>query len=99
MASATGTATSHDFQFFAEIIDAFKAAGASAYGDSPQHMHVTPFVDAMTMFLRVFDAFSNPFFSDVVKKDVEGNIKVSWQTFASSCPPRLPMRERRDAQD
>lgn len=76
MSSAADAAASHDFQFFAEIIDAFKAAGESAQGDSPTRMQITPFVSAMTMFLRIFDAFSNPFFSDVVKKDVQGNIKV-----------------------
>lgn len=67
---------SRDFEFFAQIVDAYKAAGASSASGNPKDMQVSPFLDAMMMFLRIFDALSNPFFSDVVKKDVEGNINV-----------------------
>lgn len=63
-----------DFKFFLDIIDSFKSAGDSSTSDDLIDMKVDHFCDAMTMFLRVFDAFSNPFFSDVVKKDVHGNI-------------------------
>lgn len=76
MASAS-SAPNRDFQFFVEIIDAFKVAGESADEGKFRHMKVEPFAEAMTMFLRIFDAFSNPFFSDIVKKDVQGNIDVS----------------------
>lgn len=65
-----------DFQFFVDIIDAFKASGESASEGDYSRMQVVPFLEAMTMFLRIFDAFSNPFFSEVVKKDVIGNINV-----------------------
>lgn len=84
MASA---APARDFQFFVEIIDGFKLAGESSDGGKANNMQVTPFVSAMTMFLRIFDAFSNPFFSEVVKKDVEGNIKVrmAGELHACSC--------------
>lgn len=71
------TESSRELQFFVEIIDSFKIAGDSTTNANYGRMKVTPFVDAMTMFLRIFDAFSNPFFSDVVKKDVQGNISVS----------------------
>lgn len=75
-----------DFQFFLDIIDSFKVAEASADGGHLSRMEVGPFTDAMTMFLRIFDAFSNPFFSDVVKKDVKGNIDVR----ADFSPINLP---------
>lgn len=79
MSSASVSASSketRDFSYFVDIIDAFKNASESAAGKSLKEMKVGPFADAMTLFLRIFDAFSNPFFSDVVKKDVQGNIKV-----------------------
>lgn len=69
-------APARDFQFFADIVDAFKASGASSVSGDAKDMKVGPFLEAMTMFLRIFDAFGNPFFRDVVKKDVDGNIKV-----------------------
>lgn len=69
--------SSRELEFFAEIIDSFKIAGNSTTDANYGRMKVIPFADAMTMFLRIFDAFSNPFFSDVVKKDVQGNINVS----------------------
>lgn len=64
------------FEHFLQITESFKVAGASAEDGDSKSMKVVPFLDAMTMFLRIFDAFSNPFFSDVVKKDVVGNINV-----------------------
>lgn len=74
---AQAAAPARDFKFFVEIIDAYKSAAASAPNGDVKRMEVGPFLEAMTMFLRIFDAFSNPFFSDVVKKDVQGNINVS----------------------
>lgn len=74
--SAATSASARDFQFFFDIIDSFKVAAASSEDGTAHHIKVAPFLDAMTMFLRIFDAFSNPFFSDVVKKDVNGNIRV-----------------------
>lgn len=65
-----------DFRFFAEIVEAFQKADASAGDGGAGNIQVPAFLEAMTMFLRIFDAFSNPFFSDVVKKDVQGNITV-----------------------
>lgn len=95
MASAAAPAPARDFQFFAEIIEGFKLAGESSNGGKANDMQVTPFVSAMTLFLRIFDAFSNPFFSEVVKKDVEGNIKVRVAAELHTCfimqPP--PVRE------
>lgn len=79
--AAAAPAPARDFQFFAEIIDSFKAAAASSRDAKAHHISVAPFLDAMTMFLRIFDAFSNPFFSDVVKRDVDGNIKVRFAAF------------------
>ncbi|KAI0561050.1 Glycolipid transfer protein [Gracilaria domingensis] len=73
--SSSPEAPERDFEFFLEIVDAFKTAGASAPGGDFKNMNVSKFVEAMTMFLRIFDAFANPFFSDVVKKDVSGNIE------------------------
>lgn len=75
-ASASATET-RDFSYFVEIIDAFKNASESAAAGNLREMKVGSFTDAMTLFLRIFDAFSNPFFSDVVKRDVQGNINVS----------------------
>lgn len=75
MSPTAGEVPKRDFEFFHEIIDAFKAAGASAPNGDYKNMNVSKFVEAMTMFLRIFDAFANPFFSDVVKKDVRGNIE------------------------
>lgn len=63
-----------DLAFFLEITDTFKKSAASAQDGNPKNMQVTPFLEAMTMFLRIFDAFSNKIFSEVVKKDVQGNI-------------------------
>lgn len=77
MSAATVATQQRDFQFFVDIIDAFKASAASAKNDHLRQMKIDPFLEAMTIFLRIFDAFSNPFFSDVVKKDVVGNINVS----------------------
>lgn len=74
---ATTTAESaKGFEYFLEIVNAFKEAAASADGADVGATKVEPFLNAMTMFLRIFDAFGNPFFVDVVKKDVQGNIKV-----------------------
>ncbi len=69
-------ADSKGFEFFYEILNEFRAAAKSADGGDMSKMDVEPFLSAMTMFLRIFDAFANPFFADVVKKDVQGNIKV-----------------------
>lgn len=73
---ASSTESKRDFQFFLDIVDAFKTAGKSTTNGDLSQMEVGPFCEAMTMFLRIFEAFSNPFFSDVVKKDVQGNITV-----------------------
>lgn len=83
--SAVANVPARDFEFFSEIIDSFKKASDSAAGPDLNNMHITPFLDAMTTFLRIFDAFSNPFFSDVVKKDVQGNIKVRQIMFQNCC--------------
>lgn len=72
---ATTTDPPQDFLFFAEIVDAYKIASASSATGDSKHMQVAPFLEAMTKFLRIFDALGNAFFTDVVKKDVEGNIK------------------------
>lgn len=76
MSPSTADAPKRDLSFFIEITDAFKASAASVQDGNLLQMRVAPFLDAMTMFLRIFDAFSNPFFSEVVKKDVVGNINV-----------------------
>lgn len=81
MSSQENAVPKRDFQFFVQIIDSFKIAGESAQDGELQAMKVGPFTEAMTMFLRIFDAFSNPFFSDVVKKDVQGNINVCFRNF------------------
>ena len=71
-------AEERDFAFFYEILEAFREA-------VPVHIEgkgmaeatdVHKFSDAMHIFLRIFDAFANPFFADLVKKDVQGNITV-----------------------
>ncbi|CAN8072876.1 unnamed protein product [Agarophyton chilense] len=71
---SSSTAPQRDFQFFLEIVEAFKVSATSAPDGDFKNMNVSKFVEAMTMFLRIFDAFANPFFSDFVKKDVKGNI-------------------------
>lgn len=87
-----------DFQFFLDIIDSFKTACESSTTQDLMDMQVKPFCDAMTMFLRVFDAFSNPFFTDVVKKDVQGNItKVHLASLSTTTPtsPDSPLTLRK----
>ena len=74
------------FAFFYEIIEAFRTCGKTAAGEDGEEvdmgrMDVDAFLIAMTMFLRIFDAFANPFFADVVKKDIQGNIDVRVCTF------------------
>lgn len=64
-----------DFAFFYEILTSFREAAASAEDGKIDTTKVVPFTKAMEMFLRIFAAFGNPFFADVVKKDVDGNIK------------------------
>ncbi len=70
----TAADTAKGFEFFYEILHAFREAASSAKDDAVPTTKVEPFLKAMTMFLRIFDAFANPFFADVVKKDVQGNI-------------------------
>lgn len=74
--SSASNVPQRDFQFFVEIIDAFKLSRDSAVDGNMRQMKVGPFLEAMEKFLRIFDAFSNPFFTEVVKKDVLGNIDV-----------------------
>eukprot|EP00171_Calliarthron_tuberculosum_P008582 IDg8582t1 len=76
--AAVATADGGDakgFEYFVEIVNAFRDAAKSADGDDMSALKVDSFLNAMTMFLRIFDAFANPFFANVVKKDVQGNIK------------------------
>lgn len=80
---ADTTADAKGFDFFYEILNEFRAAAKTADGGDMSKMDVEPFLSAMTMFLRIFDAFQNPFFADVVKKDVQGNIKVSCQHYSA----------------
>lgn len=83
VAAASGT-PQRDFQFFVDIIDAFKAANASAADGNLQHIKIVYFLEGMTMFLRIFDAFNNPLLSEGVKKDVLGNISVSYNRLSQS---------------
>lgn len=83
--AATSGTPQRDFQFFVDIIDAFKVANASAKDGNLQHIQVAPFLEGMTMFLRIFDAFNNPLFTEGVKKDVLGNISVSYTYTCSHC--------------
>lgn len=85
--AAQANAPVRDFEFFVGIIDAFKTAATSSETGDAKDMQVAPFLAAMTTFLRIFDAFSNPFFTDVVKKDVEGNIKVRQNALISRRHP------------
>lgn len=72
--SAEAAVPKRDLAFFLQITDSFKKSAASAKDGNAKNMEVTPFLEAMTMFLRIFDAFSNKIFTEVVKKDVQGNI-------------------------
>lgn len=74
---AVPVADAKEFEFFYEILNAFRDAAASAEDGDFTTMKTDLFLNAMTMFLRIFDAFANPFFAEVVKKDVQGNITVS----------------------
>lgn len=57
---------------FYEIVESFRRTIPTETDDVP----VTAFLDAMTKFLRIFDALASPIYGDIVKKDVLGNIKV-----------------------
>eukprot|EP00177_Eucheuma_denticulatum_P003420 GFKZ01006183.1.p2 GENE.GFKZ01006183.1~~GFKZ01006183.1.p2 ORF type:complete len:226 (+),score=45.05 GFKZ01006183.1:2061-2738(+) len=92
-------APTRDFQFFAEIVDSFKAARESSPTGKSHDIKVPQFLDAMTMFLRIFDALSNPFFSEVVKKDVDGNIKKLRAAAAKYSAETLEMVMNEEAKD
>lgn len=85
-AVTTAEGDAKGFEYFVEIVNAFREAKESADGDDVATTKVEPFLNAMTMFLRIFDAFANPFFADVVKKDVQTNIKVRAHSVAFSRP-------------
>lgn len=76
--AATSSTSQQDFQYFIDIIDACRRANASAVDGNLRHIKVGPFLESMTIFLRIFDAFNNPLFIEGVKKDVLGNIGVSY---------------------
>lgn len=63
--------SSKSFDHFYEIVNAFREATPDANGD----IRVDLFLDAMTKFMRVFDALESPLYGDIVKKDVKENIE------------------------